>query len=126
MVTAVDTEATFIKDQWEKPDNKGNGLTRVLTNGKVFEQAGVNYSIVHGDDMPASATALRPELAGRRFTALGVSLVIHPHNPYVPTSHANVRFFSLCINAKHCSKPPLFKSSKNKPPIPRCSSRCLI
>ncbi|CAC9651260.1 oxygen-dependent coproporphyrinogen oxidase [bacterium endosymbiont of Bathymodiolus sp. 5 South] len=90
---AVDTEATFIKDQWEKPDNKGNGLTRVLTNGKVFEQAGVNYSIVHGDDMPASATALRPELAGRRFTALGVSLVIHPHNPYVPTSHANVRFF---------------------------------
>lgn len=90
---AVDTEATFIKDKWEKPDNKGNGLTRVLTNGKVFEQAGVNYSIVRGDDMPASATALRPELAGRRFTALGVSLVIHPHNPYVPTSHANVRFF---------------------------------
>ncbi len=90
---AVDTEATFIKDKWKKPNNKGNGLTRVLTNGKVFEQAGVNYSIVHGDDMPASATALRPELAGRRFTALGVSLVIHPHNPYVPTSHANVRFF---------------------------------
>jgi coproporphyrinogen III oxidase len=110
---AVDTEATFIKDKWKKPNNKGNGLTRVLTNGKVFEQAGVNYSIVRGDDMPASATALRPELAGRRFTALGVSLVIHPHNPYVP-------------KAKHCSKLPSFKSSKNKPPIPRCSSRCFI
>ncbi|MDC9715386.1 MAG: oxygen-dependent coproporphyrinogen oxidase [Gammaproteobacteria bacterium] len=90
---AVDGKATFIKDKWEKPDNKGDGLTRVLTNGKVFEQAGVNYSIVHGSDMPASATALRPELAGRSFTALGVSLVIHPRNPFVPTSHANVRFF---------------------------------
>ncbi len=90
---AVDGEASFIKDQWTKPNNKGDGLTRVLTNGKVFEQAGVNYSIVQGDNMPASATALRPELAGRNFTALGVSLVIHPRNPYVPTSHANVRFF---------------------------------
>lgn len=89
----LDGGATFIKDKWEKPNGKGDGLTRVLTNGKVFEQAGVNYSIVHGDNMPASATALRPELAGRRFTALGVSLVIHPLNPYVPTSHANVRFF---------------------------------
>lgn len=90
---AVDGVETFIKDQWEKPNGKGDGLTRVLTNGKVFEQAGVNYSIVYGEDMPASATALRPELAGRNFTALGVSLVIHPLNPYVPTSHANVRFF---------------------------------
>ncbi len=89
----VDGEAEFIKDTWEKPNKTGNGLTRILTNGAVFEQAGVNFSIVHGDDMPASATALRPELAGRNFTALGVSLVIHPHNPYVPTSHANVRFF---------------------------------
>jgi coproporphyrinogen III oxidase len=89
----VDGKAEFIKDTWEKPSKTGNGLTRVLTNGTVFEQAGVNFSIVHGDDMPASATALRPELAGRNFTALGVSLVIHPHNPYVPTSHANVRFF---------------------------------
>ncbi len=89
----VDGKAEFIKDAWEKPNNTGNGLTRVLSNGAVFEQAGVNFSIVRGDDMPASATTLRPELAGRRFTALGVSLVIHPHNPYVPTSHANVRFF---------------------------------
>ncbi|BBB23917.1 coproporphyrinogen III oxidase [Isorropodon fossajaponicum endosymbiont JTNG4] len=89
----VDGKAEFIKDAWKKPSKTGNGLTRVLSNGAVFEQAGVNFSIVHGDDMPASATALRPELAGRRFAALGVSLVIHPHNPYVPTSHANVRFF---------------------------------
>ncbi|WP_246260856.1 oxygen-dependent coproporphyrinogen oxidase [Candidatus Ruthia endofausta] len=89
----VNGKAEFIKDVWEKPNNAGNGLTRVLSNGAVFEQAGVNFSIVRGDDMPASATALRPELSGRGFTALGVSLVIHPHNPYVPTSHANVRFF---------------------------------
>jgi coproporphyrinogen III oxidase len=89
----VDGQAKFIKDNWEKPNNAGNGLTRVLTNGQVFEQAGVNFSVVRGGNMPASATALRPELAGRRFSALGVSLVIHPHNPYAPTSHANVRFF---------------------------------
>jgi len=89
----VDGKASFIKDEWQKPDNSGNGITRVLTNGTVFEQAGVNFSIVHGDNMPASATALRPELAGRSFSALGVSLVIHPLNPYAPTSHANVRFF---------------------------------
>ncbi len=89
----VDGKASFIKDEWQKPDNSGNGITRVLTDGTVFEQAGVNFSIVHGDNMPASATALRPELAGRSFSALGVSLVIHPLNPYAPTSHANVRFF---------------------------------
>ena len=90
---AVDTKASFIKDHWEKPNNTGGGLTRVLTDGAVFEQAGVNFSLVTGDSLPASATAVRPELAGRSFTALGVSLVIHPKNPYVPTSHANVRFF---------------------------------
>ncbi len=90
---AVDGKAKFIKDHWEKPNNTGGGLTRVLTDGAVFEQAGVNFSLVTGDSLPASATAVRPELAGRSFTALGVSLVIHPNNPYVPTSHANVRFF---------------------------------
>ena len=78
----VDGKASFIKDNWEKENGAGGGLTRVLTDGAVFEQAGVNFSIVHGDNMPASATALRPELAGRSFSALGVSLVIHPHNPY--------------------------------------------
>ncbi len=85
-------EAKFIEDDWQR-DAGGGGRTRVLTNGKVFEQAGVNFSHVFGDNMPASATAHRPELAGRSFQAMGVSLVIHPHNPFIPTSHANVRFF---------------------------------
>ena len=65
----------------------------MLTGGLVFEQAGVNFSHVMGAELPPSATAARPELAGRRFEAMGVSLVIHPNNPYVPTSHANERFF---------------------------------
>ncbi len=68
------------------------GRTRVMREGTVFEQGGVNFSHVFGEQMPASATAHRPELAGRRFEAMGVSLVVHPENPYVPTSHANVRF----------------------------------
>ncbi len=87
-----DGEAEFISDDWQR-EQGGGGTTRVLTNGKVFEQAGVNLSEVYGGQLPASATAHRPELAGRDFHAMGVSLVIHPHNPYVPTSHANVRFF---------------------------------
>ena len=70
----------------------------------MFEQAGVNFSDVHGDSLPASATAQRPELAGRSFRALGVSLVIHPRNPYVPTSHANVRFFA----AQRSGQPPIW------------------
>jgi len=87
-----DGEAGFIHDKWQRPEG-GGGESRVLTNGKVFEQAGVNFSHVKGKSLPASATAKRPELAGRSFEAMGVSLVIHPHNPHVPTSHANVRFF---------------------------------
>jgi coproporphyrinogen III oxidase len=87
-----DGKAGFEEDSWEREEG-GGGRTRVLTNGNAFEQAGVNFSHVHGADMPASATAHRPELAGRKFIAMGVSLVIHPNNPYVPTSHANVRFF---------------------------------
>ncbi len=82
----------FREDAWERTEG-GGGRTRVLENGRVFEKAGVNFSHVHGDALPPSATAARPELAGRSFEALGVSLVIHPENPYVPTSHANVRFF---------------------------------
>lgn len=82
----------FREDAWERP-NGGGGRTRVLSNGGIFEQAGINFSHVFGDKLPPSATASRPELAGRRFQAMGVSLVIHPHNPYIPTSHANVRFF---------------------------------
>jgi len=87
-----DGTARFVEDSWERAEG-GGGRSRVLTKGAVFEQAGVNFSHVFGDKMPASATAHRPELAGRRFEAMGVSLVIHPNNPFVPTSHANVRFF---------------------------------
>ncbi len=84
--------ARFHEDRWERPGG-GGGRTRVLAGGEVFEQAGVNYSRVTGDSLPAAASARRPELAGRAFQAMGVSLVIHPLNPYVPTSHMNVRFF---------------------------------
>ncbi|MGL6070439.1 oxygen-dependent coproporphyrinogen oxidase [Craterilacuibacter sp.] len=89
---AADGRARFIEDAWQRPAG-GGGRSRVLSAGAVFEQAGVNFSHVSGDSLPASATAHRPELAGRHFEAMGVSLVIHPENPYVPTSHANVRFF---------------------------------
>jgi coproporphyrinogen III oxidase len=88
----ADGAAQFVEDAWQRPEG-GGGKSRVLTGGKVFEQAGVNYSHVFGANMPASATAHRPELAGRSFNACGVSLVIHPNNPYLPTTHANVRFF---------------------------------
>lgn len=86
-----DGAVKFREDVWNRPEG-GGGRSRVLAEGKVFEQAGVNFSHVHGDGLPASATAQRPELAGRRFQALGASLVVHPLNPYVPTSHCNVRF----------------------------------
>lgn len=90
----IDGGAKFVEDAWERTDGlAGGGRTRVLTDGAVFEQGGVNFSHVRGTSMPGSATAGRPELAGRSFEAIGVSLVIHPNNPYVPTSHANVRFF---------------------------------
>ena len=82
----------FREDSWQRPEG-GGGRSRVLEEGGVFEKAGINYSKVSGANLPPSATAHRPELAGRDFTAMGVSLVIHPRNPYVPTSHANVRFF---------------------------------
>lgn len=89
---AEDGGAAFVEEVWERPSG-GGGRTRVLSNGQVFEQGGVNFSHVFGDTLPPSATAQRPELAGRSFQAMGVSLVIHPHNPMIPTSHANVRFF---------------------------------
>jgi coproporphyrinogen III oxidase len=91
-LAAEDGGAQFVEDSWTRTEG-GGGRSRVLTNGAVIEKGGVNFSHVHGTQMPASATAHRPELAGRAFEAMGVSLVIHPHNPYVPTSHANVRFF---------------------------------
>lgn len=89
---ALDDSCVFIEDQWSREEG-GGGRSRILQNSLVFEKAGINFSHVTGNQLPSSATANRPELAGRKFTALGVSLVIHPHNPYVPTSHANVRFF---------------------------------
>ncbi len=88
----ADGEGRFVEDSWERAEG-GGGRTRVISKGAVIEKGGVNFSHVHGDTLPGSATAHRPELAGRSFQAMGVSLVIHPHNPYVPTSHANVRFF---------------------------------
>lgn len=89
---ALDGKAKFYEESWQRPEG-GGGRTRVMSDGAVFEKAGVNFSLVHGATMPASATANRPELAGAGFKAMGVSLVIHPHNPKVPTTHANVRFF---------------------------------
>ena len=89
----LDTKSSFDKDVWEREDGRGSGITGVITNGSLFEKGGVNFSIISGDKMPKSATELRPELAGRKFTALGVSLVLHPENPFIPTTHANVRFF---------------------------------
>ena len=94
-----DGQASFVEDAWDREEAEGHlaltggGRTRVIADGGVIEKGGVNFSHVKGERLPASATATRPELAGRSFQALGVSLVIHPHNPYVPTSHANVRMF---------------------------------
>ena len=87
-----ESNKTFEEDSWQR-EQGGGGRSMVLAGGDVFESAGVNFSHVYGAGLPASATASRPELAGRSFQAMGVSLVIHPNNPYVPTSHANVRFF---------------------------------
>lgn len=88
----ADGKTRFVEDCWERAEG-GGGRSRVISQGGVIEKGGVNFSHVYGKALPGSATAHRPELAGRSFEAMGVSLVIHPHNPYVPTSHANVRFF---------------------------------
>ncbi|CCU70564.1 oxygen-dependent coproporphyrinogen oxidase [Thalassolituus oleivorans] len=98
-IEQADGQATFVEDTWDREQAEsplgltGGGRTRVMIEGAVVEKGGVNFSHVRGATLPASATANRPELAGRSFQALGVSLVIHPSNPYIPTSHANVRFF---------------------------------
>jgi coproporphyrinogen III oxidase len=91
-LAAEDGGKGFITDEWQRPEG-GGGRSRVLAEGEVFEKAGVNFSHVTGASLPPSASASRPELAGRSYQAMGVSLVIHPRNPYVPTSHANVRLF---------------------------------
>lgn len=97
----LDGTARFRRDRWDRADG-GGGETRCLSNGAVFEKAGINFSAVHGDQLPPSASVQRPELAGKPFRAMGVSLVVHPHNPFVPTSHANVRFF---VAAEASSEP---------------------
>lgn len=89
---AEDGAATFREDAWLR-EGGGGGVSRVLTEGAAIEKGGVNFSHVHGTELPAAASAARPELAGCAFEAMGVSLVIHPRNPHAPTSHANVRFF---------------------------------
>jgi len=90
---SLDGRAIFEIDRWTKEDGSGSGITSVICDGNIFEKGGVNFSIVQGNKMPKSASALRPELEGRKYTALGVSLVLHPENPYIPTAHSNVRFF---------------------------------
>ncbi len=88
----MDGKLVLKEDKWER-EAGGGGRSRVMQGGEVFEQGGINFSHVFGEGLPQSATAHRPELAGRSFQALGDSLVIHPLNPYVPTTHMNVRFF---------------------------------
>ena len=84
---------TFRRDAWSRAEG-GGGITRVIEDGNVFERGGVNFSRVQGTRLPPAATAVRPQLAGRGYEAMGVSLVLHPRNPYCPTVHLNVRFFS--------------------------------
>ncbi|HVT62018.1 MAG TPA: oxygen-dependent coproporphyrinogen oxidase [Legionellaceae bacterium] len=88
----LDTQGRFSTDLWSRTEG-GGGDTRILTNGLVFEKAGINFSHVMGASLPKSATQARPELANCPFSALGVSVVIHPYNPFIPTTHMNVRFF---------------------------------
>ncbi|MDE2070174.1 MAG: oxygen-dependent coproporphyrinogen oxidase [Gammaproteobacteria bacterium] len=100
---ALDAKEKFTCDRWTRPEG-GGGESRVLKAGAVFEQAGINFSSVRGTTLPPSATAQRPELAGRAWEALGVSLVLHPWHPYVPTTHMNVRF----IAATQAGEPPVW------------------
>jgi len=100
----VDGGAEFREDIWTRDGGEGGGRTRVLADGVVFEQVGANFSHVRGDVLPVAATTVRPELENSRFRAMGVSVVAHPSNPHVPTSHANVRFFV----AERDLEPPLW------------------
>ena len=87
-----DPDVSYVQDRWQRPEG-GGGESRVFSDGAVFEKAGVNFSHIMGSELPATASQRRENIAGRRYEAMGVSLVIHPLNPYAPTSHANVRFF---------------------------------
>lgn len=99
----LDGKARFTEDRWQRPGG-GGGATRVLVDGELFEKAGIAFSHVSGAALPKAASAARPALAGRKFEAMGVSLILHPWSPYVPTAHANVRFF-------------LAPSSAGEPPV---------
>ena len=90
---------SFGQDAWERPEG-GGGISRIIENGNVFERGGVGFSHVTGKNLPPSAAANRPEIAGRRWEAMGVSLVLHPRNPYAPTVHMNVRFFTAFEEGK--------------------------
>jgi coproporphyrinogen III oxidase len=90
---ALEPKTIFIRDEWQRPQGGGGGITCVMEGGDVFEKGGVNFSHIQGEQLPAAATAHRKELTGAAFHAMGVSLVVHPKNPYVPTSHANIRLF---------------------------------
>jgi len=98
-IESADGGARFREDLWQRNEG-GGGRTRILADGEVFEQAGIGFSKVSGTTLPPSATQHRPELAGRNWTATGVSLVFHPRNPYVPTTHMNVRFFEARADGK--------------------------
>lgn len=95
----LDPEARYREDPWDREEG-GGGIARVLTDGRIWEKAGVNFSDVEGSRLPPSATRTRPELAGAAFRAMGVSLVFHPRNPHVPTTHMNVRFFTTLANSR--------------------------
>lgn len=102
-VAGEDGVAGFQEDAWQRPEG-GGGRTRILAGGEVIEKGGVGFSDIRGERMPATATARNPQLAGRSFRAMGVSVVIHPRNPYIPTSHANVRLFM----AEKAGEPPVW------------------
>ncbi|EKD71840.1 MAG: hypothetical protein ACD_46C00086G0007 [uncultured bacterium] len=103
LIELEDGKEKFLEDKWDHK-NGGGGLTRVIVNGNIIEKGGVNFSHVYGDQLPQAATAKRPELANGKFQALGVSVVIHPRNPYVPTSHFNVR----CIMVEKAGQEPFW------------------
>jgi coproporphyrinogen III oxidase len=91
-IATEDGAATFSRDTWQRPAG-GGGVTAIISEGQVFEKGAINFSLVNGDNLPASASAHRPELAASSFQALGISMIFHPRNPYVPTMHANCRLF---------------------------------
>ncbi len=114
---AEDGLGRFGRDSWERAEG-GGGCTRVLADGAVFEKAGVGFSHVKGAQLPPAATVHRPELAGLPWEAMGVSVVVHPRNPYVPISHMNVRFFMAGASSAADGPAPLRSAVANRPEGP--------